>query len=279
MLGSLNRMDRDKISEIIKNREVIKKQLPRFYDYHWQFCDEGGYFDFQIPHSTSRNLEIPSEIFFSGSSVLIQSYHDLIINISFSWAANETANEIEDESLANYFRFRIRNPHTKQSVHDFHRFLDHSTFHLNELSLGQLINRNARKVSFNKLKNIQNVRQDVEHKIVQGKDIILQNAFCSITHRGREILRKFRNIDVHRFPLGIDCIFYPFSRGNVEIRIDNKYGRLFTIGDQNGECYNFYGMPDFKFSELEPILRILGDNAKKIVQGFCQNGLIGNRQQ
>ena len=60
------------MSEVIKNREEIKKQLPKFYDYQWQFRDEGGYFDFQIPHSTSHNLEIQTEILI----VAVQHYYN-----------------------------------------------------------------------------------------------------------------------------------------------------------------------------------------------------------
>ncbi len=257
-------------SDIIRNRNEIKNQLPKFYDYHWQFRDEGNFFDFQIPHLKVNAFDIESEILFSGSSALIQSYLDLIMNISFSWAANKTAIDIDidDESLANYFRFRIRNLHTKHSVFDFYRFLDHAAFHLNELSLGKLINTKPREVCFNLLKKVTKF-QGIKDEIIQGKDILLNNAFSSLTKRGIKILKAFRNIETHRFPLGIDCIHYPFSRINVEIRLDDKYGSVISIGG-----YSLYGTPDISFQNMELILKTIGDNAKKIIQGFCNNYLI-----
>jgi hypothetical protein len=258
-----------KDSDIIRNRKEIKEQLPKFYDYHWEFRDEGRFFDVQIPHLKSHDFDIDSEIIFSGSSALIQSYCDLIINISLSWAANKTANDIDDESLANYFRFRIRNLHTKQSVRDFFRFLDYAVFHLNELSLGKLINKKPKYVNYSTLKSeIKNEKinyNDVKDIIIQGIEILTEND-------GGEFIKKFRDIETHRFPLGIDCILYPFSRSNVDIRLDEKYGRVISIGG-----YNLYGTPDISFPAMEPILKALGDNAKKIIQGFCNNGLIAQR--
>ncbi len=255
-------------SDIIRNRNEIKNQLAKFYDYHWQFLDEGRFFDFKIPHLKVNTFDIESEILFSGSSALIQSYGDLIMNISLAWAANKTAIDIDDESLANYFRFRIRNLHSKQSVFDFYRFLDHAAFHLNELSLGTLINKSPRRASFDNLEKKTGF-QGIHDKIIQGKDILLNNAFSSLTDKGRKILTDFRNIETHRFPLGIDCINYPFSRINVEIRLDDKYGSAISIGG-----YNLYCTPDISFSEMELILKTIGDNAKKIIQGFCNNDLI-----
>lgn len=272
-------MGNDRMSDINKNREEIKSQLPKYYDYYWQFLDYNNYFDFNVSSSNFHPLKIKPQILFSGSSALIQSYHDLISNICFSLAADKLANEIEIASLANYFRFKVRNPNTKLSVHDFYRFLDHSAFHLNELSLGYLLGENPRFVNFTKLQNIQNIPDDIKTEIISGKDILLQKAFSTLTDRGKEILRKFRDVNEHRFPLGIDCIFYPFSRGNVEIRIDDKNGRLFSIGNPEGDCYNFHGAPDFKFSELKPILSILGNNAKIIMQTFCQNGLLAFKSE
>jgi len=259
------------MSDINKNREEIKSQLPKYYDYYWQFRDNNNYFDFNVPSLNFHPLKKEMQILFSGSLALVQSYHDLISNICFSLSADKLANEIKIASLANYFRFKIRNPHTKLSVHNFYRFLEHSAFHLNELSLGALLGSKPRFVSFTKL---QNIPDGIKTEIILGKDTLLQNAFSSLTDRGKEILRSFRDVDEHRFPLGIDCIFYPFSRGNVEIRIDDRNGRLFTIGNPDGNCYNFYGAADFKFSELKPILTILGNNAKLIMQTFCQNGLL-----
>lgn len=268
------------MSDINKNREEIKRQLPKYYDNYWQFLDNNNYFDFNIvPPSNFHPLKIEPQVLFSGSSALAQSYRDLISNLCFSLAANKLANEIEIMSLANYFRFNVRNPHTKHSIHNFYRFLDHSAFHLNELSLGHLLGVKPRSASFTKLQNIQNIPDGIKAEIILGKDILLQKAFSTLTDQGKEILRKFRNVDEHRFPLGIDCIFYPFSKGNVEIRIDDRKGKLFTIGNPEGDCYNFYGAPDFKFSELKPVLTILGNNAKIIMQAFCQNGLLAFKSE
>ncbi len=262
------------MSDIEKNREEIKSQVPKLYDHYWHFLDANNYFEFNVTSTNFHPLKRGPQILFSGSSALIQSYYDLISNICFSLAANKLANEIKDISLGNYFRFKVRNPHAKLSVHNFFKFLDHSTFHLNELSSGHLLGSNPRNVSFKRLQNIQNNFDGINTEIILGKDILLQKAFSSLTDQDKEILRKFRDIDEHRFPLGIDCIYYPFSRGNVDIRIDDANGRLFTIGNPEGDCYNFYGAPDFKFTEIEPILAILGNNAKIIMQSFCHNGLV-----
>lgn len=267
------------MSDINKNRAEIKSQLPKYYDYYWQFCDNNNYFDFNVPSLNFHPLKKELQILFSGSSALLQSYHDLISNICFSLAADKLANEIKIVSLANYFRFKIRNPHTKLSVHNFYRFLEHSAFHLNELSLGHLLGPNPKHVYFKNLQNIQNIPHGIKAEIILGKDSLLQNAFSTLTDRGKEILRSFRDVDEHRFPLGIDCILYPFSRGNVKICVDDRSGRLFTIGDPEGDCYNSYGVPDFKFSDLKPILSILGDNTKKIMQTFCQNELLAFKSE
>lgn len=267
------------MSDIKKNREEIKSQLPKYYDYYWQFLDNNNYFDFDVSSSNFHPLKIEPQILLSGSLALVQSYRDLINNICFSLAADKLANGIEIASLANYFRFRVRNPITKLSVHNFYRFLDHSAFHLNELSLGDLLGTKPRPVDFKKLQKIKNIPDDIKPEIILGKDILLQKAFSTLTDQGEKILRKFRDVEEHRFPLGIDCIFYPFSRGNVDIRIDDRKGRLFTIGNPEGDCYNFYGVPDFTFSELKPILSILGNNAKIIMQTFCQNGLLAFKSE
>ena len=99
--------------------------------------------------------------------------------------------------------------------------------------------------------------------------IVLKTAYLTLTDRGKNILRDFRNIDEHRFPLGIDCLTYPFSRGKPNFRLDERYGRLFTVGDRTDKNYTYYGLPDIKFNELEPILKILAVNAKKIIQGLA----------
>lgn len=262
------------MTDIEKNREEIKSHLPKLYDHYWYFLDRKDYYSLNASLKKFNIIRKESQILLSGSNALLQSYRDLVSNICFSLAANKLANEIDVISLANYFRFRVRNPHTKLGVHNFYRFLDHCAFHLNELSFGRLVGSNPRGVSFGTLKSDQDIPHNIQTKIISGRKVLLQKAFYRLTNQGKEILRKLRDVDEHRFPLGIDCIFYRFSRGNVEIRIDDRKGRLITIGNPEADCYNFYGEPDFKFSEFKPIIKILGNNAKKIMQIFCEKELI-----
>ena len=136
---------------------------------YWHLLDNNNYFDFDAPSTNFHPLKIEPQILLSGSSALIQAYHDLISNICFSLAANKLANEIEVVLLGNYFRFIVRNSHTKLSIHNFYRFLDHSAFHLNELSLGYLLGSDPKNVSFKKLCNIQNISDDISAEIISGK--------------------------------------------------------------------------------------------------------------
>lgn len=263
-------------SEILKSREVIKKQLPKLYDYHWQFRDQNKLEKFEIPDVKLHNRGINCDLIYSGSKALYWSYRNLFTNISFSWAANKTANDMEVESLANYFRYRIRNLHTQQSIRDFFRFLDHATFHLNELSSRKLLDVKLCFVSFDKLKkkNDENNFQGVVDEIIQGKNILLDNAFSSIatTPDVFKLLKKIRNIEAHRFPLGIDCITQLVSRDDA--RLIDKHGVFMRIGD-----LNYFGIPDMKFQEIEPILKVFANNAKKIIQGFFDIGLMAFGQE
>lgn len=257
------------MTEVQKNREEIKNYLSLFYDNWWYYRDEGKYFDLQIPRIKKSMHDVDNQLLFSGTTAIFSSYRDLIINVCYVLAANKIASEIQEEPLSNYFRFRIRNPYVRHSIHDFFRFLDHLTFHLNELSHCKLISKKVKEVDFLKLQNINTKNLNIPPKIKKSIEIILNTAYLRITKRGKKILRDFRNIDEHRFPLGIDCLTYPFSRGKPNFRLDERYGRLFTVGDRTGKNYTYYGLPDIKFNELEPILKILAVNAKKIIQGLA----------
>jgi len=87
----------------------------------------------------------------------------------------------------------------------------------------------------------------------------------SLTPEGWRLLQVFRNVDTHRYVVGIDHISCGFSRGDGQLRV-RAGGRLMTIGDPNGtgKSYSWYGRPDIDFATVACVLVITMSNANAL---------------
>lgn len=254
--------------KLAATRTSIKNELPNMYDAFWAECDAGKYFSITIPSVPLNRFRTRNLLLRSGTTVLRISYPDFIEHAAMSLAADATAKQILDEGLANHFRFIIRNREASDAVRAYFRFLDQVAYHLFEISGRSLIRvKTPRDVSFQRLDNaLKNTAVGGSRRIADAGRALVKTAKASLTVAGWTLLQNFRNVDTHRYVVGIDHIAYGFGSSTPD---DVPGGRLLTVGG-----YSLFGAPAIRFTTLEPLLRLTMRNAKGIFAYLAQRRLL-----
>lgn len=235
--------------------------------YHmWAECDAGRYFDVQLPIPRKRRLDKRDQMIRSCSWAMRLAHRDVIEVAALSLGAHRAASEIDDPSLANYYRFVLRNRYAGDAARHYFRFLDQIVYHLNEVSERRLLlGTKPKNVSFSRLQ-----RQIIERKVGGPKRLlttarrVVRVAARDLTPAGWELLERFRHIDTHRYPVGIDHISYGFSRRDGDVRL-RPGGEVLILGDVEGESYAMYTLPDVDFETVAKLLRRLMRNSTGIL--------------
>ena len=108
--------------------------------------------------------------------------------------------------------------------------------------------------------------------VAAARSMILE-AHAQLTEQGWQLLQNFRNVDTHRFVVGIDHILYGFGPVSVDdpVRLG---GRLLTVGDPDAPTYALFAKPDLNFETVEKLLRICMRNAKAVLADLASRRLL-----
>jgi hypothetical protein len=268
----------DKIGAVKKNdpevltaaRTVIKAKLPDMYEAFWAECDTGQYFDLSIASANLNRLRARNMLLRSGTRVLRWAYRDVIERAAMALAAETTAVTIGDPGLAAHFRFVIRNREAADAARAFLRFLDQTTYHLYEVSGRKLITvKRPRDVSFARLEqDFTTAKNAGSRRVVAAARSVISAARADFTEDGWLMLQNFRNVDTHRFVVGIDHIVYGFGPVSKDDPV-RAGGRLLIMGDPDAPKYALFAEPDLDFETVAKLLRICMHNAKIVLAGLA----------
>jgi hypothetical protein len=205
------------------------------------------------------------------------AYADFIETAAMALAIHEVASSNPDLEVANSLRFRFRNREASDSVRHYFRFLDQLAHHLFEISDRNLLpGKRPKDASFHVVHDFVKRRLvGSSRRINTGAAELVRLAARSLTPDGWKLLHMFRNIDTHRYVVGIDHISYGFSRNDGQLRV-RPGGRLLTIGDPAGgsKSYSWYGMPDIEFEIVAGVLRVCMRNAREILLRMAERRLL-----
>ena len=214
---------------------------------------------------------------------LYYSYDELIYMYACSLAADKISIELErdgDEGLSGFWKFYIRNFYFRNFIPRFWSILDYLSFMVYQLSAGELIpeiiNKEPRQVSYIDFeKNFnEKLKIDFENDIgwlsSNDRKFILSSfkkPFKNITPYGKELIKRYRDIITHRYLPGIDEMTISSEIVGSKTRT-SEYGKLYSIG-YDKKKYDYYGVPEFKFSTLIKIAKILLVNLTEILNDFA----------
>lgn len=244
------------------------------YDEYWREADAGEYFRVPIPPAPLSRLRPRNMLLRSGTRVLRWAYRDTIERAAMALAAESTARHIEVEGLAAHFRFVIRNREAADAIRSYIRFLDQISYHLYEISGRRLIDvKSPRGVSFAQLeKQLANGGTKASRRIVTAARKVVANARTGFTDDGWKLLQSFRNVDTHRFVVGIDHVIHDF--GPVSKEDPLRGGYTFGFGDPDDLTWAHFAEPDVRFEDIEKLLRISMANAKAALSTLASTRLL-----
>jgi len=272
-------VDDERRPDVRAFREVFKSTLPQLYDDYWDICDAGHFWDFPLASFPLTRLKPRNALLRSGTRTVRRAYDEFIETAALARAAERTAQRQHDEAVRNFWRFNFRNRTAADALRHFFRFLDQTTHHLFEVSDRTLIpGATPKSASFATLRAcVRQGRLSGSRRINSGALSFLDLSTRSLTADGWKLLQVFRNVDTHRYVVGIDHISYGFSRDDGQVRV-RAGGRLLTIGDPdgNGKSYSWYGRPDIDFATVDRVLTTTMANARAVMECLARTRLLLN---
>ncbi len=277
-----------------KTREKVKNTFPKWYELkceiHDNFSKEHPInFEFINEGVSSNKIYDKIENFRRDKltyEYMLSTYHaydELIYMYTYSIAAEKISVELEndgDEGFSGFWKFNIRNFYFRNFIPRFWSILDYLTFMAYQLSEGELIPKTLDKepkyISFVDFEKNFEERLKIDSKNNTGfltlndRKIILNSfkkPFKNITPHGKEMLKRYRDIIIHRYLPGIDEMTINSERAGSKTR-SSDYGKLYSIS--NGiKKHDYYGIPEFKYSTLIEIAKILLVNLTNILNDFA----------
>lgn len=281
------------ISEIEQTRKKIKSLLPRWYELKCETQDK-----------LMTEYPINLEFLKNGTSVKYNSdevinymrdklaeeymraiyyaYDELVYMYACSFAANIVSIELEkdgDEGSSGYWELYVRNFYFRNFVPRFWSILDYLAFMVYQLSAGKLFPESIEKepnwisfIEFEKdLKKTLKINFDNDIGWLSCSDrkkifISFNKPFKKITPYGRKLLKRYRDIITHRYLPGIDEMTISTEIAGTKT-LTSEYGKLFSI-EYDKKKYDYYGEPEFNFSTLIVISKILLGNLTDILNDF-----------
>lgn len=248
--------------------------LPALFDEFWRIVDAGEYYDVPIPSARLNRMRARSMLLRSGTRVLQWAYRDIIERAAMSLAAETTASNIEDKGVAAYFRYVLRNREAADAARAYLRFLDQVAYHLYETSGRELPRVSPRAVSYKKFEAVVScVNTQGSRRILSGGRDVKAAAREGFTDDGWKLLEGFRNVDTHRFVVGIDHMiqgFGPFEKGDP-VRLG---GRLIVFGDGTDQAYAAFAGPDLDFATVSFLLKACMRNSKGVLDALAKRRLL-----
>ena len=223
----------------------------------------------------SAKYEVSVDATFNPKDAICQQYmysiynafHELIKTYCYSMSAYSIEKELRDKgevSWSNYWKYEIKNYYFRSIIPRYFSILDYIAVMINEISKQSLIT-SIRNVNFQSIKEKLLTVED-EDKVgwLTGKDIkkineILEYVYVNITDEEKEILRPYRNKEMHRYLVGIDEITVSTHRR----KLPKEEKKLF---DAKGDyVYSFKGKPEFRFTKLNTIVEKLIINLDVVI--------------
>jgi len=271
----------DKNNELKNDIEKTRKQYAMDFSVFYKFkCEEIDNLSVLkwAPHNPP-NITINSYIKLAGQFfyALLNAFYQLVECYAYSIAAEQIVQshfKIKNTGYATTWKYDFRNYHFYMFIPRFYNIIDYSAFLINELSNPELLvkdNKNGEpkqvdyesvKMSLNKVIKDGRARGSLSVNDLSICCDALDGFFENITDHGKQIIKRYRDIITHRYLPGIDCIMTDIERTSSKTRIRPDHGRLFSIADDT-VSYQYYGVPEFKFEELQPLAKLLILSADK----------------
>jgi len=279
-------------SGVKQTRKKIKKLLPKWYELKCEIQDD---FEFNHPINFEFLNNNPSTKYSNktvGFSMrdrlaaeymrtVLYAYDELIYMYAYSLAADEISKKLKkdgDEGLSAHWEFIIRNYHFRNFIPKFYTYLDYLAFMINELSESKLIpvsvaKEPRRNVDFSRVQEAINKNNNanyigwLSHNDRKVILISFKKPFKKINQYGIELLKRYRDIIIHRYLPGIDEMTISSEITGSKVRT-SEYGKLYSI-DNGNKKYDYYGGPEFKFSTLSKIFKILLVNLTEILNDLA----------
>jgi len=128
-------------------------------------------------------------------------------------------------------------------------------------------------VSFDRReKQLATGRTKASRRIATAARKVVANAHAGLTRDGWKLLQSFRNVDTHRFVVGIDHVIYDFGPVSKDDPVWGGY--TFAFGDPNDRTWAQFAEPDLRFDDMEMLLRAAMSNAKTVLSTLASMRLL-----
>jgi len=267
--------------KIENTRKKIKSILPKLYELKCEIEDE-----FIIDNPINLEFIEYREQEFNGAEVdsfmrdklsreyihsIIDAYYELLYMYSYSIASNIISVKFEEKGESNFslfWKYEVRNFYFRNFIPRFWSLLDYISFFIYQLSSGELVpkikDEEPRRISFKEFeKNLSKILQVNSENYIGWLSIhdrkiiknIFEKPFNKITQTGKNILKRYRDIITHRYLPGIDEMTISSEKLGTKTRASEQR-KLYSIGNDK-RIYDYYGYPEFRFSILIKIAKIL----------------------
>ncbi len=280
-------------SEIEQTRKKIKSLLPRWYELkcetqdklmteypiNFEFLKNGSSVKYNCDEVMNYMRDKLAEEYMRA---IYYAYDELVYMYACSFAANIVSIELEkngDEGSSGYWKLYVRNFYFRNFIPRFWSILDYLAFMVYQLSAGKLFPESIEKeptwisfIGFEKdLKKILKINFDNDIGWLSCSDrnkifISFNKSFKKITPYGRKLLKRYRDIITHRYLPGIDEMTISTEIAGTKT-LTSEYGKFFSI-EYDKKKYDYYGGPEFNFSTLIVISKILLGNLTDILNDF-----------
>jgi hypothetical protein len=219
---------------------------------------------------------------------IVDSFYELISCYAYSGAAEKVAQEHDKKSqkgYANHWRFLVRNYHFHMFIPRYYSLLDYCAFLINELSHPHMLVKDTKsgepkRVDYEEM--IKSLEGSLKRKEKRGTLEEADLRTCSealkefkarLSTQDEQLLKRFRDVITHRYLPGIDEMTVSIERSPCRTRVDSMRGKLMRL-EQGFSSYDLYGVPEFKFKELEPLARTLILSADQALKKLYSIGVV-----
>lgn len=228
----------------------------------------------------SSKYEVSIDATFNPKDAICQQYmysvdnafRELVRTYYYSTSAYLIEKELRDKEeigWSNYWKYEIKNYYFRSIIPRYFSILDYIAVMINEISNQKLI-PNIRRVTFQSMKEKLSTVEDKEsvgwltEQDIREINKIFEYVYVDITGEEQEILRPYRNKEMHRYLVGIDEMTVSTHRR----KLPEEEKKLYEV--EGDYAYSFKGKPEFKFSKLNTIVEKLINNLDLVISKLLE---------
>lgn len=252
-------------------RRKMETLFPKYYKYK---CQEVDSFDFEATYEfiNINKLEGKDVLLFEYLRMLQRFSEEFIDSFCFSNAANRISNEIEEDGVKLLWEKYYRDREIRYLIPKYFYFTEYLSMMFYEILECNLINdeidienfnNNPRKITYQEiLKYFKNDIKKENYEIINDDLIEMKRILKTLINFEKTTLKtinNYRNIITHRYMPGIDEIMVGVNRSNFRKKVKN-HQVMYSIQKNNSITYEFSGGAEFKYEELQSIVKQMIDN-------------------